>query len=99
MSLLISRYCASLLPELQASEDSHSAFILRTWSSVCRAFDPILHVGSRGAEELLERRLLTKFAAPANELGEKPHFQQRSSSLLIHQTPKQRRRMSSRVIG
>src|SRR5712672_1526313 len=32
MSLLLSRYCTLLLPELQASEDSHSAFILRTWS-------------------------------------------------------------------
>src|SRR5258707_11322291 len=34
MSLLLSRYCTLLLPELQASEDSHGAFILRTWSSM-----------------------------------------------------------------
>src|SRR5580698_7551780 len=34
MSLLLSRYCTLLLPELQASEDSHDAFILRTWSSM-----------------------------------------------------------------
>ena len=34
MSVLLSRYCTLLLPELQASEDSHSAFILRTWSNM-----------------------------------------------------------------
>src|SRR5216683_449599 len=34
MSLLLSRYCTLLLPELQASEDNHGAFILRTWSSM-----------------------------------------------------------------
>jgi hypothetical protein len=34
MSLLLSRYCTLLLPELQASEDSHGAFILRMWSSM-----------------------------------------------------------------
>src|SRR6267154_4515499 len=34
MSVLLSRYCTLLLPELQASEDSHGAFILRSWSSI-----------------------------------------------------------------
>jgi hypothetical protein len=34
MSLLLSRYCTLLLPELQASEDGHGAFILRTCSSM-----------------------------------------------------------------
>ena len=34
MSLLLSRYCTLLLPQLQASEDSHSASILRAWSSI-----------------------------------------------------------------
>ena len=34
MSLLLRRYCALLLPELQAGEDSHGAFFLRTWSSM-----------------------------------------------------------------
>src|ERR1700723_2933701 len=34
MSLLLSRYGILLLPELQASEDSHRTFILPTWSSI-----------------------------------------------------------------
>src|SRR5580704_13914926 len=34
MSLLLRRYCTLLLPELQASEDRHGAFLLRTWSSM-----------------------------------------------------------------
>src|ERR1700757_4211654 len=91
MSLLLSRYCTLLLPELQASEDSHGAFILRTWSSMS-----VLSIRFRyymsahdGPSSYSKSPASGKFASQLATAGGCPHWLRRANnSPHTHRAPR-----------